>query len=163
MSDSITIEAVAVVRDGDDGLYLDWLLEGGICALELPGTVLFASVEANDMCDEEGSCEVFSSEDFDAERLRADTAVAEVAALREELEGMKETAALFESEFSKQSDSLTAAEQRNAELVASIVALPEEFKSLSGSENTAGVHACIEYISDWCIEVAQPTESGASE
>lgn len=58
---------------------------------------------------------------------------------------------------------LTAAEQRNAELIASIIALPDEFKELSGCENTAGVYACIEYISDWVTELAEPTESGASE
>ena len=51
---------------------------------------------------------------------------------------------------------LEAAEQRNRELVAGIVALPLEFRSLSGSENTAGVHACIDYISDWVAEVAKP-------
>lgn len=39
------------------------------------------------------------------------------AALREELAAQKETVALFESEYSKQSVSLTAAEQRNAELI----------------------------------------------
>lgn len=58
---------------------------------------------------------------------------------------------------------LTAAEQRNAELVASIVALPDELKELSGCENTAGVYACIDYISNWVAEPAKPTESGASE
>lgn len=58
---------------------------------------------------------------------------------------------------------LTAAERRNVELVASIVALPDEFKELSGCENTAGVYARIDYISDWVAELAKPTESGASE
>lgn len=38
----------------------------------------------------------------------------ELAALREELAAQKETVALFESEYSKQSISLTAAEQRNS-------------------------------------------------
>jgi len=58
---------------------------------------------------------------------------------------------------------LTVAEQRNATLIASIVALPDEFKELSGCENTAGVYACIDYISDWVAELAKPTESGASD
>lgn len=58
---------------------------------------------------------------------------------------------------------LTAAEQRNAELVASIVALSDEFKELSGCENTAGVYACIDYISNWVADLTKPTESGASD
>jgi hypothetical protein len=49
-----------------------------------------------------------------------------------------------------------AAEQRNRELVAGIVALPLEFKELSGCENTAGVYACIDHISEWVAEVAKP-------
>jgi hypothetical protein len=55
----IIIESVAVVRDGEDGLYLEWTVEGGIDALELAGTVLFASNDGNDMCAEDGSCEVY--------------------------------------------------------------------------------------------------------
>ena len=58
---------------------------------------------------------------------------------------------------------LTAAEQQYAKLVEEVIALPDEFKSLSGSENTAGVYACIDYISEWAAKLAQPTESGASE
>lgn len=55
----IMMEAVAVVRESEDGLYLEWTLEGGIAALELAGTVLFASNDGNDMCAEDGSCEVY--------------------------------------------------------------------------------------------------------
>jgi len=37
----VAVEAVAVTKEDEDGeLYLDWLLEGGICALESPGQVL---------------------------------------------------------------------------------------------------------------------------
>lgn len=40
----ILVEAVAVTREcEEDGLRLDWLLEGGIAALELPGTVLLVA------------------------------------------------------------------------------------------------------------------------
>lgn len=38
-----TLEAVAIVREGPDGLYLDYVLEGGINALECAGTVLYAA------------------------------------------------------------------------------------------------------------------------
>jgi len=145
MSDSITIEAVAVVRDGDDDLYLDWLLEGGICALELPGTVLFASNEANDMCDDEGSCEVFTSEDFDTERLRADTAVAEVAALREERDS-------FQRVGIRTMEQLKVAEQRNAEL-AELLNLVRDDSGEHYSDN----------LQERILAALQPTESGASE
>lgn len=36
----ILVEAVAVARENVYGTYLDWLVEGGIAALEQPGTVL---------------------------------------------------------------------------------------------------------------------------
>ena len=40
----ILVEAVAVTREcEEDGLRLEWLLEGGIAALELPGSVLFVA------------------------------------------------------------------------------------------------------------------------
>lgn len=40
----ILVEAVAVTRESEeDGLRLEWLLEGGIAALELPGTVLLVA------------------------------------------------------------------------------------------------------------------------
>ncbi|MEN5198195.1 hypothetical protein ABE525_03130 [Pseudomonas wadenswilerensis] len=56
----ILIQAVAVTRqDDDEGLRLEWLLEGGISELEFAGKVLFAMPEANDLCDEDGSAEVF--------------------------------------------------------------------------------------------------------
>lgn len=80
----------------------------------------------------------------------------EVEQLRRELSDTREA-------FLNQSARLVEAGQRNAELVAAIVALPDEFKELSGCENTAGVYACIDYISDWVAELAKPTESGASE
>lgn len=67
----ITIEAVAVTREGDDGLYLEWTIEGGIAALESAGMVLFACPEANDMCVEEGSCEIYLQPvDLDATEQR---------------------------------------------------------------------------------------------
>ncbi|WP_110947066.1 hypothetical protein [Pseudomonas bohemica] len=56
----VLIQAVAVTReDEDEGLRLEWLLEGGISELELAGTVLFAMPEANDLCDEDGSAELY--------------------------------------------------------------------------------------------------------
>jgi hypothetical protein len=56
----VLIQAVAVTReDEDDGMCLEWLLEGGISELEFVGTVLFAMPEANDLCDENGSAEVY--------------------------------------------------------------------------------------------------------
>ncbi|MFJ3121084.1 hypothetical protein ACIPI6_31660 [Pseudomonas protegens] len=55
----ILIQAVAVTRQNDEGMYLEWLLEGGICEMEFPGQVLFAMPEANDLCDEDGSAEVY--------------------------------------------------------------------------------------------------------
>ncbi|QIH05133.1 MULTISPECIES: hypothetical protein [unclassified Pseudomonas] len=56
----ILIQAVAVTRQNDEGMYLEWLLEGGICEMEFPGQVLFAMPEANDLCDEDGSAEVYT-------------------------------------------------------------------------------------------------------
>lgn len=87
----------------------------------------------------------------------------QLAALREELAAMntyRDNAAI---KITRLRGELTAAEQRNSELVASIVALPDEFRELSGCENTAGVYACIDYISDWVVELTKPTESGACE
>lgn len=55
----ILIQAVAITRQNDDGMYLEWLLEGGICEMEFPGQVLFAMPEANDLCDEDGSAEIY--------------------------------------------------------------------------------------------------------
>lgn len=58
--ESVTIEAVAVTREnGEGGLRLEWLLEGGIAQMEAAGMVLFAIPEANDLCDEDGSAEVY--------------------------------------------------------------------------------------------------------
>lgn len=58
----ILIQAVAVTReDADEGLRLEWLLEGGIAEMEFPGMVLFAIPEANDLCDEDGSAAVYLS------------------------------------------------------------------------------------------------------
>lgn len=55
----ILVEAVAVTRENDDGeLYLDWLLEGGIAALELPDTLLL--VAHGQITDDEGSGEVYA-------------------------------------------------------------------------------------------------------
>lgn len=58
--DPILVTAVAVTRaDGDEGLTLDWLLEGGIAEMEFAGQVLFAMHEANDLCDEDGSAYLY--------------------------------------------------------------------------------------------------------
>ncbi|MCA5970215.1 hypothetical protein KBY08_00605 [Pseudomonas sp. P135] len=54
----VHIEAVAVTREDKDGqLYLDWLIEGGICALESAGQVLLVAGSA--ITDDEGSGEVY--------------------------------------------------------------------------------------------------------
>jgi hypothetical protein len=94
----------------------------------------------------------------------------EIDRLREELAQAKEIIGLKHRDLIEAQTAVTgwaekckAAEKRNAELVASIIALPDEFKGLSGCENTAGVYACIDYISDWVAELARPVESGASE
>lgn len=59
-AEPILVQAVAVTRDaGEDGLELDWLLEGGIAEMEFAGQVLFAMHEANDLCDEDGSAYVY--------------------------------------------------------------------------------------------------------
>ena len=61
-AESVLIQAVAVTRkDDDEGLRLEWLLEGGIAEMEFPGMVLFAMPEANDLCDEDGSAEIYLS------------------------------------------------------------------------------------------------------
>ena len=58
----VTIQAVAVTRDDEDeGLRLEWLLEGGIAEMEFAGMMLFALPEANDLCDEDGSAEIYLS------------------------------------------------------------------------------------------------------
>jgi hypothetical protein len=67
----LTIEAVAVTREDDEeGLHLEWIVEGGISALESPGVVLFASAEGNDMCDDDGSCQVQIVSEFDEQKER---------------------------------------------------------------------------------------------
>lgn len=59
-AEPILVQAVAVTRDaGEDGLELDWLLEGGIAEMEFAGQVLFAMHEANDLCDEDGSAYLY--------------------------------------------------------------------------------------------------------
>lgn len=60
--EAVLIQAVAVTRDDEDeGLRLEWLLEGGISELEFSGTVLFAMPEANDLCDESGSADIYTA------------------------------------------------------------------------------------------------------
>lgn len=85
--ESITIEAVGITREGDDGLYIEWTLEGGIAALETAGLVLFACPEANDMCEEDGSAEIYLQVDMDATEqrgfIRGMNAEAEARASRE--------------------------------------------------------------------------------
>ena len=53
----ITVEAVAEVRSGDAGLELDWLIEGGVCAL-CPGQVLV--VATRPITDDDGAGEVYA-------------------------------------------------------------------------------------------------------
>lgn len=56
----IMIQAVAVTREDDEGgLILEWLLEGGIAEMEFAGMTLFALPEANELCDEDGSAEIY--------------------------------------------------------------------------------------------------------
>lgn len=55
-SEPVVLSAAAVVCDGDDGRYLDWLLEGGIAELE-PGQVLI--VADQDVTDDEGHGELY--------------------------------------------------------------------------------------------------------
>ncbi|MFL1415367.1 hypothetical protein ACI77M_03880 [Pseudomonas fildesensis] len=43
-----------------------------------------------------------------------------------------------------------------------LLSLPEDLKDLSGSENTAGVYACIDYI-EQCVAALKPTEGGGDE
>lgn len=58
----VTIQAVAVTRDDEDeGLRLEWLLEGGIAEMEFAGMTLFALPDANDLCHEDGSAEIYLS------------------------------------------------------------------------------------------------------
>ncbi|CUT98372.1 hypothetical protein [Pseudomonas aeruginosa] len=58
--ESIQVEAVAITRENDDGeLYLDWLLEGGIAELEVPGTLLL--VAHGQITDDEGSGAVYAA------------------------------------------------------------------------------------------------------
>ncbi|BAQ75228.1 putative uncharacterized protein [Pseudomonas sp. Os17] len=54
------IQAVAVTCQNDDGMYLEWLLEGGISEREFSGQVLFAIPEATDLCDEDGGAEIYT-------------------------------------------------------------------------------------------------------
>lgn len=61
-AEPVLIQAVAVTREDDDeGLRLEWLLEGGIAEMAFAGMVLFAMPEANDLCDEDGSAEIYLS------------------------------------------------------------------------------------------------------
>jgi hypothetical protein len=55
----VAVEVVAVTRDSDDGLYLDWAVEGGIDALEQPGVVLL--VAHSTITDERGRGEVYNA------------------------------------------------------------------------------------------------------
>ena len=58
----VLIQAVAVTREDDEeGLYLEWLLEGGIAEMEIAGMMLFVIPEANNLCDEDGSAEIYLS------------------------------------------------------------------------------------------------------
>jgi hypothetical protein len=57
----IQVEAVAVTREDEDGeLYLDWLIEGGISALEVAGQTLL--IAHGKITDGEGGGEVYTVE-----------------------------------------------------------------------------------------------------
>lgn len=57
---AISITAVAVTKKNDDGdLYLDWLLEGGICELEHSGVVLLAT-DGTSLTGDDGHGEVYT-------------------------------------------------------------------------------------------------------
>ena len=53
---------------------------------------------------------------------------------------------------------LTAADERVDVLEGLLRNLPEDLKDLSGSENTAGVYACIDYI-EQCVAALKPAEA----
>lgn len=55
-AEPITVEAVAEVRDTDDGLTIDWLIEGGIDAM-VPGCVLVCATRP--ITDDKGQGEVY--------------------------------------------------------------------------------------------------------
>lgn len=57
-AEPITVEAVAEVRRGDDGLKLDWLIEGGVDAME-PGCVLVCATRP--ITDDDGHGEVYTA------------------------------------------------------------------------------------------------------
>lgn len=116
---------------------------------------------------------------FDAERLRADTAVAEVAALREELAEWKarcgrrvaDIGIVVNDKLDLQ-QRLTAAEQRNALMVELLTEHQWEWEPYDSHTHRDGGYYCVE-----CQEpkasgheagcklaaALQPTESGASE
>lgn len=60
-AEPIQLEAVGITRQDDDGLYVEWLLEGGISAIEHPGTLLLVASDAPDLCAEDGGAEVYLS------------------------------------------------------------------------------------------------------
>lgn len=64
-AEAILLEAVAVTRQSDDGMHLEWLIEGGISAMEAPGIVLMAAPAAPELCAEDGSAWVQLCSDSD--------------------------------------------------------------------------------------------------
>lgn len=83
----VLVEAVAVTKEDDDGeLYLDWLIEGGICALESAGTLLL--VAHGKVTDDEGGGEVYTAPQPPARHDQGD----EVRRLREALEAIQSRA-----------------------------------------------------------------------
>lgn len=59
IDEPIVVEAVAMTRaDDDEGLRLEWLLEGGIAALEVPGQVLL--IAHGKVTDDQGRGEVYT-------------------------------------------------------------------------------------------------------
>ena len=68
----IMVEAVAEVCNGEDGLYLSWLIEGGICAL-VEGCVLVMPTKP--ITDNEGSGEVYTTAPQPAREPLTDAAI----------------------------------------------------------------------------------------
>lgn len=58
VQEPVHVEAVATVQAGEDGLYLDWLIEGGICALVEGCTLVMPS---RPITDDFGAGEVYTA------------------------------------------------------------------------------------------------------
>lgn len=67
-AEPVQVEAVATTKENEDGeLYLDWLLEGGISALEFPGQLLL--VAHGSVTNDTGQGQVYTAPQHDAELI----------------------------------------------------------------------------------------------